>query len=284
MIIDFHTHTFPEKIAANAVKKLSASGNIKNYTNGLAESLIKSMHDSGIDYSVILPVATNPRQCNTINRTAAIINETSYDSGLISFGGIHPDCDNYREILLNIKSAGIKGIKIHPVYQQVDIDDIRFKRIIDYACSLGLIIVTHAGFDVSFPQGSNVIPLKIHNVIEEIHPEKFVLAHMGGWGCYDDVLGTIAGQDVYLDTSFSIVPIINAENTALSPHNNRQLTNEMFVNLVRQHGADKILFGSDSPWASQSETLNNLKLSGLSDKELKLITGANAKSLLGISS
>lgn len=284
MIIDFHTHTFPEKIAADAVKKLSVSGNIKNYTNGLAESLIESMHDSGIDYSIILPVATNPRQCNTINHVAAIINATSDKSGLISFGGIHPDCANYREILLNIKSDGIKGIKIHPVYQQVDIDDIRFKRIIDYACSLGLIIVTHAGFDVSFPQVSNVIPSKIHNVIEEIHPEKFVLAHMGGWGCYDDVIGMIAGQDVYLDTSFSIIPIINAENTALSPHNNRQLTNEMFVNLVRQHGADKILFGSDSPWASQSETLNNLKLSGLSDNELKLITGVNAQGLLGISS
>ena len=115
MIIDFHTHTFPEKIAANAIKKLSSSGNIKSYTSGLTSSLTDSMKHAGIDRSIILPVATNPGQFNTINHVAAIINETSDTSGLISFGGIHPDNDNYKDILNNIKSDGIKGIKIHPV-------------------------------------------------------------------------------------------------------------------------------------------------------------------------
>lgn len=282
MIIDFHTHTFPEKIAADAITRLSVGGDLKSYTHGLNCELTESMRQSGIDYSVILPVATSPRQCNTINRVAATVNENTESTGLISFGGIHPDNDNYKEVLNDIARLGIRGIKLHPVYQRVDIDDIRFKRIIDHACSLGLIIVTHAGFDISFPTGAQVIPEKISSVIRELHPPKLVLAHMGGWACWDSVYELLAGENVYLDTSFSIIPIRNAANTAFSRYNDRQLTADAFVKLVRKHGADKIVFGSDCPWASQKETLDALSNSGLTDDELSLIKGANASRLLGI--
>jgi hypothetical protein len=282
MIIDFHTHTFPEKIATKAISKLSASGDTKNYTDGLASSLSASMRDAGIDRSVILPVATSPTQYETINRVAAEVNENTQTTGLISFGGIHPDNENYKEILHSIRANGIKGIKIHPAYQNVDIDDIRFKRIIDCACSLDLVVVTHAGYDVSFPECENVLPEKILNVINELHPPKFVLAHMGGWGCFDSVYEMLAGQDVYFDTSFSITPIINANGTALSRFNDRHLSAEMFVKLVRKHSADKILFGSDSPWSSQRETLEMVKTSGLTSDELNLILENNAAKLLNI--
>lgn len=280
MIVDFHTHTFPEKIAKSAIKKLSVSGDTKNYTDGTADCLLFSMKESNIDYSVILPVATNPSQCTTINSVAANVNDTY--SSLISFGGIHPD-SNYKEVLNNIHSAGIKGIKLHPVCQNVDFDDIRIKRIIEYAESLNLITVAHAGYDISFPEMDNAIPEKIINVIHDIHPKKLVLAHMGGWGCYYNVLDILASENVYFDTSFSITPIINAENTAFSPHNCKQLTSEMFVSLIRKHGAEKILFGSDSPWSSQKESLDLLMSCGLSDEELSLIKSTNACRLLGIS-
>ena len=44
MIIDFHAHAFPDKIAANAVAKLSfASGGMKPQTNGTIASLKEEM-------------------------------------------------------------------------------------------------------------------------------------------------------------------------------------------------------------------------------------------------
>ena len=67
----------------------------------------------------------------------------------MSFGGIHPDSANYRKQMNIIADLGFKGVKIHPDYQGVMIDDIRYLRIIEYACELGLIVLTHAGIDIS---------------------------------------------------------------------------------------------------------------------------------------
>ena len=67
MIIDFHTHTFPDELADRAVGTLAHSGGIHNYLDGRVDSLKESMKKAGIDYSVLLPVATKPNQCDTIN-------------------------------------------------------------------------------------------------------------------------------------------------------------------------------------------------------------------------
>ena len=151
MIIDFHTHTFPDELADRAVGTLAHSGGIHNYLDGRVDSLKESMKKAGIDYSVLLPVATKPNQCDTINTLALKTNETSKTTGLISFGAIHPACENFREILNWLSNNGFKGIKLHPVFQKTNIDDMQSLRLIEYASALGLIILIHAGFDVSFP-------------------------------------------------------------------------------------------------------------------------------------
>ena len=99
MIIDFHTHTFPDELADRAVGTLAHSGGIHNYLDGRVDSFKESMKKAGIDYSVLLPVATKPNQCDTINTLALKTNETSKTTGLISFGAVHPACENFREIL-----------------------------------------------------------------------------------------------------------------------------------------------------------------------------------------
>ena len=151
MIIDFHTHTFPDELADRAVGTLAHNGGIHNYLDGRVHSLTDSMKKAGIDYSVLLPVATKPNQCDTINTLALKTNETSKTTGLISFGAIHPACENFREILNWLSNNGFKGIKLHPVFQKTNIDDMQSLRLIEYASALGLIILIHAGFDVSFP-------------------------------------------------------------------------------------------------------------------------------------
>ena len=125
MIIDFHTHTFPDELADRAVGTLAHSGGIHNYLDGRVHSLTDSMKKAGIDYSVLLPVATKPNQCDTINTLALKTNETSKTTGLISFGAIHPACENFREILNWLSNNGFKGIKLHPVFQKTNIDDTR---------------------------------------------------------------------------------------------------------------------------------------------------------------
>ena len=161
MIIDFHTHIFPEKIASRAIASLEQKAKMRAHVSGVEASLRASMDKSGVDLSIILPVVTNPHQFETVNRVAVETNEHTKETGLLSFGGIHPDNDNYREIIQFLAGHGCKGIKIHPVYQGVAIDDIRFLRIIDCAEEYGLVTITHAGYDIGFPGEEQSLPVHI---------------------------------------------------------------------------------------------------------------------------
>ena len=266
MIIDFHTHIFPEKIAAKTIEKLENSAHVKAFTDGREASLVTSMKESGIDLSVVLPVVTRPEQFNTINEFAARLNEKHQESRyrLLSFGGIHPDTLNYKRELRIIKDLGLKGIKLHPDYQNTYFDDIKYMRILDYATELGLITVVHAGIDIGFPDNVRCSIQGICKVIDTVAPERMVLAHYGGFGLWDEVADQIAGKNVYLDTSYTFGFIEDAT----------------FLQIFQKHGADKILFATDSPWSGGKESLSYLRNLPLNKNDLEQILEQNAKKLL----
>ena len=282
MIIDFHTHTFPENLAGRAIEKLAKSARALNYLDGTAGALRSSMREAGVDYSLLLPVVTRPGQQGDVNRIAAETNARAAETGLLSFGGIHPENEDYRQILRNLAENGVKGIKIHPVFQQVPIDDIRFQRIIACASENDMIVITHAGYDIGFPGEDQASVSRIARMLDIVKPEKFVLAHMGGWECWEEVEQYIAGRNVWLDTAFSLLPVEPAPGTLRSPEEDPPLSREQFLRIVRRMGADRILFGTDSPWSGQIETLNAIRESGLSRSEQEAVLGENAAGLLGM--
>ena len=187
MIIDMHTHTFPPKIAASTLEKLSAASHTRPFTDGTGEGLRASMAQAGVDVSVVLPVATAPRQVEHINDSAARVNEEFPETGVFSFGCMHPDFENWKDELARIDRLGLKGIKLHPVYQDVDFDDPRYLRLLCRAGELGLTVVTHAGLDVGFPGTVRCSPEMVRRAVSQVGPVKLVLAHMGGWRCWDSV-------------------------------------------------------------------------------------------------
>ena len=101
MLIDFHTHTFPEELADKVVLKIAGDASIRHYTEGTNPSLLRSMDRAHVDMSVILPVVTKPSQCGTINKVAKEVND-KYFPRLLSFGGIHPDNEDYKDILKDL--------------------------------------------------------------------------------------------------------------------------------------------------------------------------------------
>ena len=281
MIIDFHTHTFPPKIAASTLEKLSAMSHTLPFTDGTPEGLRASMGEAGVDLSVVLPVATAPRQVEHINDSSAAISENFREAGLLSFGCMPPDYEGWHEELARIKSLGLRGIKLHPVYQGVDFDDPRTLRILDRAGELGLIVVTHAGLDIGFPGVVRCSPEMVKNAVKQAGPVKLVLAHMGGWRCWDKVLELLPGLPVFIDTSFS-----TGRRTPIDSHYSEEelqlLDSDGFMELVKAFGPGRVLFGSDSPWSSQRESLRWLRVQPLSEDELSMITGGNAAGLLGM--
>lgn len=266
MIIDFHTHIFPDKIAKETISKLENAADIKAHTDGTFDGLKKSMSEGSVDLSVILPVVTNPKQFMSINKFAAELTEKNYKEGkgMLSFGGIHPDSPDYKAELREICNLGLKGIKLHPDYQDVFFDDIRYMRIVDYASQLGLIISVHAGLDGAFPECIHCTPKMSLKIVKEVQPEKLVLAHMGGMAVWNEVEELLVGENVFFDTSF-VVGLMD---------------DEQLVRIIKNHGIKNILFATDSPWGNQQKMVQHLKKLDFTKEEQNKIFSENALELL----
>lgn len=280
MMIDFHTHIFPEKIAERTLKMLAERSKVKPETEGTAQGLLTSMEEAGVSCSVVLPVVTAPKQFESIMKFALQLNETygyldrSWEKGrmpaLISFGGIHPDSGDYKAELKALADAGFPGIKVHPDYQGVLFNDIRYKRIISYAQELGMIVVTHAGVDIGLPDPVHCTPKMAVEVRKETGIEKLVLAHMGGWRCWDELealydQGILEKEGIYLDTAFI----------------QRYIQPSQFTSIVQKAGENHILFATDSPWTGQKEAVSWLKEQNLPEETKEKIGFWNGAALVG---
>ena len=269
MIIDFHTHVFPDKIAQKTVTFLAQkSGNVPTF-NGSVDGLLNKISNTKVFACVSLPVLTKPEQFDSVFSFAVNLNERFLNSKqkIISFAGIHPKCEDIEGKLKKVKLSGIKGVKIHPDYQNTFIDDEGYVKILQCAKELDLIVVTHAGVDCGFRDCSvKCPPSLLKKVIEKVGHKKFVLAHMGGSEMVNEVIKNLAGQEVYFDTAYVL----------------KHLKKEEFLNLLNAHGEDKILFGSDCPWSDiekDVEIINDFVDSALIKEKIYY---KNAEKLLGL--
>ena len=264
MVIDFHTHIFPDKIASATIEALSENASIPPHSDGTYDGLISKMEREGVDISVNLPVVTRPSQVDSIMRFSSEINSKS--KRVISFAGIHPDSEDTDAILENIKQNGFLGIKLHPDYQGVFFDDPRYIRIMKKAKELDLITVTHAGLDGAFVgQEIKCTPTRTLRVLDALGGyDKLVLAHMGANELFNETLSELAGENVYFDTAY-VLPTLGQE---------------MFARILEKHGEDKILFATDSPWQDALEQIEIIKSYGLDNEMENKIFCENAKRLL----
>ena len=265
MIIDFHTHVFPDKIAGNTISALEEKGNTKAYSDGTRVGLENALLRAGVDLAVNLPVITKPSQFDGILRFCNEIN--ALHGKVLSFAGAHPLMDDIKGKMRLIKESGVKGIKIHPDYQGAFFDDDGYIEILKCAKDEDLIVVTHSGPDCGFiGQPVKCTPKRILNALSKIGGyDKLVLAHMCSVEFYDEVLDLLAGKDLYFDTGFIL----------------KDYTEQAFKKFIDKHGDDKILFASDSPWSDIKADVQRLKSFNLGDKTLEKIFYKNALKLLG---
>ena len=269
MIIDFHAHTFPDKIAQKTIDYLAAKANIPPFFDGSVAGLTKRLSDAEVDLAVNLPVLTNPAQFESINRFALTINEKFANDGgrILSFAGIHPLCEDICGKMKWIKEQGFLGVKIHPDYQETYFDDENYIKILKCAKELDLIVTTHAGIDGGYPDAPvRCTPERAKRVIDKVGHSKLVLAHLGANEMADEVYNHLAGEDVYFDTAYIL----------------RFIGRERFVKILEKHGDDRILFASDSPWSDIKGDVEILKSFGLGKDTEERIFSGNARKLLGI--
>ena len=95
------------------------------------------MKEAGIDYSVNLPVMTSVKQAGSVNEKMIQAKEELEKEGILTFGGLHPDMENYREELEKSWRTQHIGHQAAPGIPGGRRDDIRMERIIDAASELG---------------------------------------------------------------------------------------------------------------------------------------------------
>lgn len=269
MLIDFHTHVFPDKIAERTISALANNSSNRPFSDGTIDGLLSSMQKANADIAVSLPVLTKPTQFDSVAQFAISINErfANLHKKIISFAGIHPDCEDVEGKLLYLKNKGIKGVKIHPDYQETFIDDPKYIRILNIAKELDLIVVTHSGVDDGYNGKPVRCPVdRVKRVVEQVRHKKFVLAHYGAHKQWQNVLENLCGLDVYFDTAFTM----------------HEIDEELFKLVLNKHGADKILFATDSPWRDIKTDFEIIKSFNLGAEIEDKIFYKNALNLLEI--
>lgn len=262
-IVDIHTHAFTDDLALKAVPALlnSAGGSLTAHYDGTIAGLVREMDRTGVDVSVIQPVATKAAQVVAINDWAAA--QTS--ERIIPFGAMHPDLPDPAAEVARMRRLGLRGFKMHPEHQSFSPDEPRLDAVYAAAAEHGMIVLFHAGADVIHPTVHGT-PESFAAVIDR-HPDlTAILAHLGGFREWTGVAEHLAGRDVWLDTAYTP----------------SHLPDEEFVALVRAHGADRVLFGSDGPWTDAAAEIAHLRTLPLSPDELGGILGGNAVRLLGL--
>lgn len=264
MITDFHTHAFPQRIAEKAISNLAhVSGGVRPNHNGTAEDLLRIVKAGGADRAVVLNIATNEKQQRNVNDFAMETNR-SFDGALVAFGSVYPTADSAFDELERLKSAGIRGIKLHPDYQHFFADDERLFPLYRKIGELGFITVFHAGIDIGYPEPVHCTPQMLAKILPYFGGAPVVAAHMGGWMMWQDVQEFLCGKDIYLDTAFSA--------GRMPPDYARAI--------IRRHGAERILLGSDLPWGNTGDEIAFVKALDLTDQQTSRILSENAQELL----
>ncbi len=257
-VTDCHCHIYPQKIADKAVESVGNFYGIHmDATDGTATGLLKACENSPIDRNFVYSVATKPEQVESINDFIA--RECEAHPEFVGFMTLHQDFPDPESEIKRAKSKGLKGIKLHPDTQKVDMDDPRLMKIYEIAEG-NLPIVMHCGdyrYDYSHPR-------RMKNILHTFPNLTVNAAHFGGWSVFDLGLEYLQDENCYVDVS-SAMSFLGHRRTA---------------ELCRLFGCERVMFGSDFPMWQPKAELAFFEECGFSDSELQAMLWDNAERFL----
>jgi uncharacterized protein len=263
-VFDVHTHVFPDAIASRAIEVLrERSHGLPVYSDGTAAGLEVNALRAGYTAWMNCPVVTNLHQMHSVNTWCIERNHWPH----LSLGGLYPQgpTDELLAEIDRIAKAGLYGIKLHPEYQQFSPLDPSLDPIWQSLIDHNLPVLFHAGLDIAYIRGEQCNHPRDFAELARRWPKLVIIcAHLGGWLNWQEVESQLVGAPVYLDTAF--VKQWMADQS-------------QFERIIRKHGVDHVLFGTDSPWNDLSRGIREITELNLSDAEKQQILYGNAAKL-----
>jgi len=259
--VDFHAHAFPDDIAPRAMSQIQGLSGIRSTLDGTVARLLSSMDAAGIGKSVVLSIATKPSQFDSILSWSRSI----ASDRIVPFLSVHPSDPRAAEKVRITREEGFLGMKFHPYYQDFTLDSEEMNPVFEALEKSGLICVSHTGFDYAYPFIRMADPPKIVKIIRRFPGLRFVATHLGAWKDWDLAVELLAPERVYVDIAYSL----------------EFLPPEKAKSLILGYPSNRLLFGTDSPWADQAAALRLLSGLGLPEDTVRAMVSENAAGLLG---
>ena len=265
VIVDSHTHIFPDHVAGRALSTVMSNmdGRLNAHTDGTFNSLMASMNSAGVDISVVLPVATNPGHTRGILQWIKELAPTS--PRMVFFGSAHPYDSDYRDCIREMAQFGLQGLKFHPGYQGFPVNSKEAYAVYEEALKHDMVLYFHSGYDPSLPGCDHTSLERFAAFLEDFKGSKIVLAHGGGYGEWDRVLNLLGNKKCYFDIAFVL--------ESMHVHKDAR-------ELYRQN-EDYFLFGTDSPWREQKKYVELIRDSeALTYEQKEKLFFRNARKLM----
>jgi hypothetical protein len=228
------------------------------------ENARKSMDEAGVSFSVCMPIPPHV-YFNDVKKAA------EKDSGLIPFTGVDFSkmetlSNQFEEDIKN----GAKGLKLHPIIQNVNFTDEKMKTAVDLFIKYDLPILFHAGVLNYYNKRAKINNMPEYGSIKGARDlvaafprAKFIAGHAGMFNVMDVIRLLGHFKNVWVDTSFQSPGIIKK--------------------LIKTFGPEKVLFASDWPFGSRIAAIKAVKAACGNDKGLaEMLFYKNTKYLLKI--
>jgi len=260
MVIDGHIHVWPDRIAQRALG--TPTPGLRRFGDGTVASASAALEQAGIDRGICLAVADTPARLEAANDFVG-----SLDPGrFIGFGSVHPGrstADN----LASLRRNGLKGVKVHPLFQGYALDNPGLWEILDQLQG-EFVAVFHVGPERAGEDDQRATPRMIGDIARAFPRLDIVAAHLGGYHRLDQALEEVIGLNVYLDTSW--------------PPSIASLEGARVREVIERHGADRVVFATDWPMADPAAEIDAIRALGLPDADTEAVLGGNFARLLGL--
>lgn len=259
MIIDVHCHVWPDYIAPLVLSGRPAG--LDPVGDGTLDGLLRTMDDAGIDRGCTLAIANEARHVARTNEFVGSVDRSRF----IPFGTVHTGL-SIEENLAHLDANGISAVKFHPNFQGMSLGAPETLELFVALAEREITVLAHVGAgndEAASARGASAHLAAIFDVVPNL---KFIACHFGGYHTLDEAEQAAIGSAAYLETSWP--PSVST----LGPDRVRDL--------IRAHGADRFVFGSDWPMTAPAVELEFIRSVALTQEEEAAVLGGNLMRLL----
>ena len=205
---------------------------------------------------------------------------------VVCFGNVHPDDPAMMKAFDSmLHESNLKGMKLVPCMQFYRLNDKRLFPAYERAAAQGVPVILHTGGDPIPGRETYGHPRDVDDVSSAFPELRIVMAHLGA-PFFEETRQVLAKhENVYTDLSFAIdyEEVMKFARRHRMPDVARMSRSDFSAGIsafISQYGYERVLYGSDFPYARPQDALDGVLELGIPDEAKEMILWKNAKEVL----